>query len=95
MRIGRERYLDDSSQWLLSLELSSRTAEMHSALDALSSEQRQAIGDAIVEALDRIARIIEPVAMERGAAPRPISRRRESRDEGDPVQGTTSRPPVT
>jgi len=69
MRIARERYLDDSTQWFLSLELRTRTAEMHSAMDALSPEQRQAIGDVIVNALDRIAGIVEPVAIERGAKP--------------------------
>jgi hypothetical protein len=69
MRIARERYLDDSTRWFLTLELWTRTAEMHSAMDALSPEQRQAIGDAIVDALDRIARIVEPVAIERGAKP--------------------------
>lgn len=69
MRIARERYLDDSTQWFLSLELSSRTGEMHSAMDALSPEQRQAIGDAMVDALDRIAKIVEPVAIQRGAKP--------------------------
>ena len=69
MRIARERYLDDSTRWFLTLELWTRTAEMHSAMDALSPDQRQAIGDAIVDALDRIARIVEPVAIERGAKP--------------------------
>ena len=69
MRIARERYLDDSTRWFLTLDLWTRTAEMHSAMDALSPEQRQAIGDAIVDALDRIARIVEPVAIERGAGP--------------------------
>jgi hypothetical protein len=73
MRIARERYLDDSTQWFLSLELRTRTAEMHSAMDALSPEQRQAIGDVIVSALDRIAGIVEPVAIERGAKPVRIS----------------------
>jgi hypothetical protein len=69
MKIARERYLDDSTRWFLTLELWTRTAEMHSAMDALSPEQRQAMGDAIVDALDRIARIVEPVAIERGARP--------------------------
>jgi hypothetical protein len=69
MTIARERYLDDSRQWFLSLELRTRTAEMHSAMDALSPEQRLAIGDVLVGALDHIAGIVEPVAMERGAKP--------------------------
>jgi hypothetical protein len=72
MKIARERYLDDSTRWFLSLELWSRTTEMHSTLDALSAEQRQAIGDVIVDALDRIARIVEPVAIQRGARSHPL-----------------------
>ena len=79
MRIARERYLDDSNRWFLSLELWSRTAEMHSTLDALSAEQRQAIGDVMVDALDRIACLAQPMAIERGAKPvvteRPTARR--------------------
>jgi hypothetical protein len=51
MKITRERYLDDSNTWGLTLELVSRTHEMHSAMDALPPEVRQAIGDVLVEAL--------------------------------------------
>jgi hypothetical protein len=75
MRIARERFLDDSTRWSLSLELWSRTSEMHSTLDALTPEQRQAIGEAMVDALDRIARIVEPIAIERGARPKPFVNR--------------------
>jgi hypothetical protein len=69
MRITRERFLDDSRIWALSLELVSRTPEMHSTLDAMSPSDREAVGDLIVEALGRIARIVEPYAVERGARP--------------------------
>jgi hypothetical protein len=69
MRIARERYLDDSSRWYLTLELWSRTGEMHSAMDALSAEQRQAIGDVLSAAMEKAAHIIEPVAIEHGAKP--------------------------
>ena len=69
MRITRERYLDDSRTWALSLELVTRTPEMHSTLDAMTAPDREAIGDLIVEALGRIARIVEPYAVERGAKP--------------------------
>jgi hypothetical protein len=69
MNITRERYLDDSNRWRLTIELVSRTPEMHSALDALSPEQRSALGDVLVEALAKAARIMEPVAVARGARP--------------------------
>ena len=69
MNITRERYLDDSNRWRLTIELVSRTPEMHSAMDALSPEQRQALGDVLVEALAKAARIMEPVAIARGARP--------------------------
>lgn len=69
MKITRERYLDDSTRWGLTLELVSRTPEMHSALDALSPDARQAVGDVLVEALVKVGKIVEPVAVERGAQP--------------------------
>ena len=69
MNITRERYLDDSNRWRLTIELVSRTPQMHSALDALSPEQREALGDVLVEALAKAARIVEPVAIARGARP--------------------------
>jgi hypothetical protein len=69
MRITRERYLDDSRTWALSVELVTRTPEMHSTLDALSPAEREAIGDVLVDALSKIARIVEPTALQRGAKP--------------------------
>jgi hypothetical protein len=69
MRITRDRYLDDSRTWALSLELVTRTPEMHSTLDAMSATDREAIGDLIVGALASIARIVEPYAAQRGARP--------------------------
>lgn len=69
MKITRERYLDDTNRWGLKLELVTRTNEMHSAMDALPSDVRQAIGDVLVEALGKVAALVEPVAIERGAKP--------------------------
>ena len=69
MRITRERYLDDSRTWALSVELVTRTPEMHSTLYALSPAEREAIGDVLVDALSKIARIVEPTALQRGAKP--------------------------
>ena len=86
MKIARERYLDDSTRWFLSLDLWTRTAEMHSTLDALSPEQRQAIGEVIVQALDRIASIVEPVAIERGAKPVRVAMRHSALATGDGLE---------
>lgn len=69
MKITRERYLDDTKRWGLTLELVTRTTEMHSALDALAPEVRQAIGDVLVEALVKVGKLVEPTAVERGAKP--------------------------
>lgn len=79
MRITRDRYLDDSNRWHLAIEALSRTPEMHSAIDALSPAQRDALGDVLVEALDKAARIIEPVAVQRGARPVQDDRTKPSR----------------
>ena len=58
MEIARERYLDDSRLYHVTLSLRSRTTEMHSLLTALTSEQRDAVGMALVRALDEIALIV-------------------------------------
>ena len=52
MIIARDRYLDDSSRWLFSLALSSRTVPAHSLLTSLSPEERQEVADALAAALD-------------------------------------------
>ena len=58
MNIARERYLDDSSHWLFSLALSSRTVAAHSVLTALTPEDRQAIGAALATALDSMVTVL-------------------------------------
>jgi methionine-rich copper-binding protein CopC len=58
MVIARERYLDDSSQWLFSLALSSRTVAAHTVLTALTPEDRQAITDALGTALDAAVTVL-------------------------------------
>ena len=65
MRITRERYLDDSNRWHLTIELVTRTAEMHSAVDSLAPEAREGIADALVEALEKIGKLVEPALPER------------------------------
>jgi hypothetical protein len=76
MEIARDRFLDESRSYHLSLSLRSRTSEMHSVLSALSSEERDAVSAALARALDEIrvvvaARLISERA--RLAQPTPIT----------------------
>ena len=58
MEIARERFLDESRQYHLSLSLRSRTTEMHSVLSALSGEERDAVAAALARALDEIQAVV-------------------------------------
>ena len=58
MNIARERYLDDSSERLFSLALSSRTVAAHSLLTALTPDDRQVIAEAIGQAFDDIIAVL-------------------------------------
>jgi hypothetical protein len=60
MEIVRERFLDESRAYHITIGLRSRTTEMHSALSALTSAEREQIGLAIVRALDEVERILRP-----------------------------------
>jgi hypothetical protein len=60
MEIARERFLDDSKLYHLSLGLRSRTTEMHSVMSALTSDERDAVGAALARALDEIGTVINP-----------------------------------
>ncbi|HXH05985.1 MAG TPA: hypothetical protein VNI83_05270 [Vicinamibacterales bacterium] len=55
MIIARDRYLDDTSRYLLTLELRTRTPAAHGLLTDAGREEQQAIGDILVRALDEIA----------------------------------------
>jgi hypothetical protein len=58
MVIERDRFLDDTAQWRLSLGLTSRTAPMHSLMSALTDEERGAIGSSLTRALDEIVELL-------------------------------------
>jgi methionine-rich copper-binding protein CopC len=58
MEIALERYLDDTSQYHLTLALRSRTAEAHSVLTALEPQERAAVTAALAHALDEVQRIV-------------------------------------
>ena len=58
MEIARERFLDESRLYHLTLSLRSRTTEMHSVLTSLSGTEREAIGIALAKALDDISVVL-------------------------------------
>ena len=76
MEIVRERFLDDSKLYHLSLGLRSRTTEMHSVMSALTTDERDAVGAALARALDEIGVVIRPrleIERERLSQPQPIT----------------------
>lgn len=60
MEIARERFLDDTRMYHLSIGVRSRTTEAHSLLSSLSPEEREQVSGAIVRALDEIERVVKP-----------------------------------
>lgn len=67
MEIARERFLDESRIYHLTIGLRSRTTAAHSLLSALTPEEREQVNLAIVEAMDQIEKIIRPhIASARG-----------------------------
>ena len=60
MEIARERFLDDTRRYHVTISLRSRTTEMHSALSALSGDEREAVALALARALDDIAKVVAP-----------------------------------
>jgi hypothetical protein len=58
MEISRERFLDDSRTYHLTIGIRSRTTEAHSLLTALSAEEREQVSIAIVKAMDQIEKIL-------------------------------------
>lgn len=68
MEISRERFLDESRSYHLTIGIRSRTTEAHSLLSTLSPDEREQVGLAIVKAMDQIEQIVRPHL---GPAPRP------------------------
>lgn len=58
MEIARERFLDQSRDYHLTLALRSRTTPMHSALTALTPEERAEVSASLSRALDEIAAVV-------------------------------------
>ncbi len=65
MEIARERFLDDSRSYHLTIGVRSRTTGAHSLLSSLTPEEREQVSLAIVAAMDKIESIVKahlPVA---------------------------------
>jgi hypothetical protein len=58
MEIARERFLDDSRTYHLTIGIRSRTTEAHSLLSLLTPEERDAVSVAMVKAMDQIEKIV-------------------------------------
>ena len=58
MEIARERFLDDSRTYHLTIGVRSRTTEAHSLLTSLTPDEREQVNSAIVTAMDQIEKII-------------------------------------
>jgi len=60
MEISRERFLDDSRTFHLTIGIRSRTTEAHSLLSSLTADEREQVSVAIVKAMDQIEIIVRP-----------------------------------
>jgi hypothetical protein len=60
MEIARDRFLDQSRDYHLSLAVRSRTTPMHSALTALTPDERERVAASLSRALDEIAAVVGP-----------------------------------
>jgi hypothetical protein len=58
MEIARERFLDDSRLYHLTLILRSRTTETHSLLTSLTNDERDEVSLALAHALDAISAVV-------------------------------------
>lgn len=58
MEIARERFLDDSRSFHLTIGVRSRTTEAHSLLTALTPDERDQVSAAMVKAMDQIEKIV-------------------------------------
>ena len=60
MEIARERFLDETRTYHLTIGVRSRTTEAHSLLTLLTPDEREQVSLAMVKALDQIERIVKP-----------------------------------
>ncbi|HEX8029819.1 MAG TPA: hypothetical protein VF491_15205 [Vicinamibacterales bacterium] len=60
MEISRERFLDESRSYHLTIGIRSRTTEAHSLLSSLTPDEREQVSLAMVKAMDQIENIVRP-----------------------------------
>jgi hypothetical protein len=60
MEIARERFLDQTRDYHLTIGVRSRTTPMHSALTALSADERDQVARVLARAMDDIAALLRP-----------------------------------
>ena len=60
MEIARERFLDDTRMFHLTVGVRSRTTQAHSLLTSLTPAEREQVTLAIVKAMDQIEQIVKP-----------------------------------
>jgi hypothetical protein len=58
MEISRERFLDESRNYHLTIGVRSRTTAAHSLLSSLTPEEREQVSLAMVKAMDQIEKIV-------------------------------------
>ncbi len=58
MEIARERFLDDSRTYHLTIGVRSRTTEAHSVLTSLTPDEREQVSNAMVAAMDQIEKVL-------------------------------------
>lgn len=66
MEIARERFLDPTRDYHVTLAIRSRTTAMHSALTALTPQERELVARALSRALDEIAEVVRPHVSAKG-----------------------------
>lgn len=66
MEISRERFLDDSRTYHLTIGIRSRTTAAHSLLSALTQDEKEQVSAAIVKAMDQIEKIVRSHVVPKG-----------------------------
>jgi hypothetical protein len=69
MEIARERFLDDTRTYHVTIGVRSRTTQAHSLLTSLTPDEREQVSMAIVKAMDQIEKVVRShLPSERGRA---------------------------
>jgi peptidyl-tRNA hydrolase len=68
MEISRERFLDDSRTYHMTIGIRSRTTAAHSLLSALTPDEKEQVSAAIVKAMDQIEKIVRSHILSSGGS---------------------------